>query len=80
MKTIRYAPPALKALKHHGNMAKRIQAAVQEYAGGAHRNNVTALVGSNYLRLRVSNFRVLFEETDTEIVVYDLGPRGNIYD
>ncbi len=30
-------------------------------------------------RLRVGDFRILFEETDTEIVVADIGPRGSIY-
>jgi len=28
----------------------------------------------------VGDFRVLFEETESEIIVVDLGPRGQIYD
>jgi mRNA interferase RelE/StbE len=40
---------------------------------------VTEMVGTDYMRLRVGDFRVLFRETATEITVLDLGPRGGIY-
>ena len=36
--------------------------------------------GSSALRLRVGDYRVIFSETDTEIIVTGLGPRGSIYD
>jgi mRNA interferase RelE/StbE len=49
-------------------------------AAGAHANNVTALQGSPALRLRVGDYRAVFSETDTEIIVTGLGPRGSIYD
>jgi hypothetical protein len=29
---------------------------------------------------RYSDFRVLFRETATEVIVPDIGPRGSIYD
>lgn len=82
MKRVRYTADALKSLKRHGNMAERIMRAMREYADdtGAHVNNVKALQGSSGLRLRVSDYRVVFEETETEIVVTGLGPRGRIYD
>lgn len=43
-------------------------------------NNVQALKGSTALRLRVGDFRVVFEETDAQIVVTLIGPRGSVYD
>lgn len=42
-------------------------------------NNVTALQGSHQLRLRVGEFRVIFEEGADTMTVLDIGPRGNIY-
>jgi mRNA interferase RelE/StbE len=82
MKTVRYTADALRNLKRHGNMAERIMRAVREYADetGAHANNVKALQGSSALRLRVGDYRVIFSETDTEIIVTGIGPRGRIYD
>jgi mRNA interferase RelE/StbE len=35
--------------------------------------------GQPFKRLRVGNFRILFEETEIEIIVSDIGPRGSIY-
>jgi mRNA interferase RelE/StbE len=82
VKRVRYTADALKALKRHGNMAERIMQTMREYAAGtgAHANNVKALQGSSALRLRIGDFRVIFSETDIEIIVTGLGPRGRIYD
>jgi mRNA interferase RelE/StbE len=82
MKTVTLTAEAIKALKRHANMAARIIKAVNEYAAseGAHANRVIALKGSSAWRLRVGDYRVIFEETDTSITVTDLGPRGDIYD
>ena len=82
MKTVRYSPDARRALKRHGNMATRLLRAVADYAGdpSAHANNVRPLVGSNAKRLRVGDFRIIFEDAETEIIVTKIGPRGSIYD
>jgi mRNA interferase RelE/StbE len=82
VKSVRYHPDALKGLMRHGNVAARLRKAIEEYAAetGAHANNVTRLVGSTASRLRVGGFRVIFEESDTEIVVTKIAPRGNVYD
>lgn len=82
MKRVRYTADALRNLKRYGNMADRIMRTMREYADGtgAHANNVKALQGSSALRLRVGDYRVVFNETDTEIIVTGLGPRGSIYD
>ena len=81
VKTILYTRAAARALRKHGNMASRIMAKVEAYAGdpAAFANVVTEMVGKDYMRLRVGDFRVLFRETATEIVVLDIGPRGGIY-
>jgi mRNA interferase RelE/StbE len=82
MKRVRYTTDAVKSLKRHGNMADRIMRAMREYAEGtgAHANNIKAMQGSSGLRLRLGDYRVAFEEAETEIVVTGLGPRGRIYD
>lgn len=63
-------------------MAPRIRKVLAEYAegGGAHANQVKALKGSSGLRLRVGDFRVIFEETATSITVTKGAPRGSAYD
>jgi mRNA interferase RelE/StbE len=38
------------------------------------------MVGNDCRRLRIGDFRVLFRESATEIIVLDIGPRGSIYD
>lgn len=90
MKTVRYHPDALKSLKRHANVASRIRRAIEEYAAetGAHANSITRLVGSTASRLRVGDFRAIFEESDTEIFVTahiriecaEIAPRGSAYD
>jgi mRNA interferase RelE/StbE len=82
MKTISYSRQAAKDLRKYGNMAERVVAAVEEHAmeSGAHANNVTRLVGSTSSRLRVGHFRVILEETETQIPVTGIGPRGGICD
>jgi mRNA interferase RelE/StbE len=42
--------------------------------------DVKNLVGISGKRLRVGDFRVLFEETETAIIVTRIGPRGEIYE
>jgi mRNA interferase RelE/StbE len=41
---------------------------------------VRQLRGSTAKRLRVGDFRVVFEETASEVVVTRIGPRGSIYE
>lgn len=82
MKTVLYTIPAANNLKTHGNMRTRIMKAVAEYAAGgaAHANQVTQLVGMNAKRLRVGDFRVIFEETADQIIVTKVAPRGSAYE
>ena len=82
MKKVLYTRAAARALRKHGNMAARITAKITDYAEDpdALANVVTEMVGKDYMRLRLGDFRVLFRETATEITVLDIGPRGSIYD
>ena len=82
MKTVVILPSAAKSLRRHRADAARIVAKVNDYArdSAALANNVKALAGSRALRLRVEDYRVIFEETETEVIVTAIGPRGSIYD
>jgi mRNA interferase RelE/StbE len=46
----------------------------------AHANNVTQLVGSRAKRLRVGDFRGIFDETEATLTVIRIGPREDVYD
>jgi mRNA interferase RelE/StbE len=63
-------------------MASWVRKAIAGYAAGqgTHGNNVTLLVGSPYSRLRVGDFRVIFQEDATTILVLKIRPRGGAYD
>lgn len=83
MKAVRYLPRAQRALLRHRAEAKRIMAKISAYATdpSSQANNVKRLAGgSNVMRLRVGDFRVLFTETVAELTVIDVGPRGSIYE
>ena len=77
VKTVRYSPDALRSLRRYGSVAARARKAVEEYVAvtGAYANNVTRLVGSTACRLRIGDFRVIFEESDTDIVVTKFAPQ-----
>jgi mRNA interferase RelE/StbE len=82
MKAVRYSAEAIANLKRYGNMAARVRKAINEYAANpaAHANNVTRLVGSPANRMRVADYWVIFVETEQELVVTRIGPRGNVYE
>jgi mRNA interferase RelE/StbE len=81
MKKVIFTKRASNALGKHSNRATLIKSKIQLYATDpvSQANQVTALTGSNYLRLRVGDFRVIFFETAEAITIVDLGPRGEIY-
>ncbi len=82
MKPVRYTVDAAKDLKRHGNVADRIRRAIAAHAAddAAHSNNIRPLVGTKAKRLRVGDFRVIFEETEEQILVTKIGPRGSVYE
>ena len=73
---------AATALRRYRNVAPLIREKIDAYAADPESlaNNVTELRGAALKRLRVGDFRVLFEETTIEIVITKIGPRGSIYD
>ncbi len=82
MKAVRYTKEAARDLKRHGNVAARVRRAVSDYAANpeAHANNVTPLVGAPLLRMRIGDYRAIFEETAEMITVTKVRPRGSAYD
>lgn len=79
MKTIRFTAAAQLDLRKHAAFARRLVAKLQTYAAtGA--GDVTDLVGMPGKRLRAGGFRILFDESETEIIVLKIGPRKNVYD
>ncbi len=82
MKKVVFLKPAVTALREHKNMAPRIRAKIAAFAADSASlaNQVTELRGSSLKRLRVGDFWILFEETESEIIVSRSGPRGSIYD
>jgi mRNA interferase RelE/StbE len=81
MKKVVLLDPAVASMRKHRNMAKRIADKLAAYAENpaSVANQVTELRGLPVKRLRVGDFRILFEETESEIIVSDIGPRGSIY-
>jgi mRNA interferase RelE/StbE len=82
MKAVRYTKEAARDLKRYGNVAARVRRAVGDYAANpaARANNVTQLVGATLLRMRIGDFRAIFEETAEMITVTKVRPRGSAYD
>jgi mRNA interferase RelE/StbE len=82
MRTVRYTREAVRDLKRHGNVADRVRIAISDYAANpaARANNVTQLVGSPLLRMRIGDYRAIFEETTDTITVTKVRPRGSAYD
>ncbi|MHB8885182.1 MAG: type II toxin-antitoxin system RelE family toxin [Methylovirgula sp.] len=79
MKTLSFTRSAARDLRKYRSVAARITEKLSRYAQtGA--GEVKQLVGSSAKRLRDGDFRAIFEETETEIIVTKIGPRGDIYD
>jgi mRNA interferase RelE/StbE len=82
MNSVVILPAAAKALRKHRADAARLIAKIEAYAAdpAAQANNLKALVGSTAFRLRVGDYRIVFEESATEIIVTKIGPRGSVYE
>ena len=79
MKDIRYTSAAASDLRKDRSVAKRLMAKLEPYrqTGGG---DVTQLVGSTAKRLRDGDFRIIFVEDETEILVTKIAPRGQNYE
>ena len=82
MKKIAYSKAALKTLRRMPtNEAQRIMGKVEQYANdpASLANNVKALVGSPFVRLRVADWRIIMDDQGQVLEVLEVGPRGGIY-
>jgi len=80
MKEITFTPAALRQwLKLSGDVRKRIDVKLAVYATNGS-GDVKRLKGRNGIRLRVGDWRVIFVEQTTSIVVVAVGNRRDIYD
>lgn len=81
MKEASYSRDALKTLKRMPKpTAQRIRTKLRQYAAdpAALANNVTELKGSDTIRLRIGDWRVIMREREV-ITVIKIGPRGAVY-
>jgi mRNA interferase RelE/StbE len=80
---IKYTKAAAKALARlSAKTAARIQGKIEQYAAdpASLGNNVTKLQGREGYRLRVGDWRVIFEQDGAVLDVLQIGPRGRIYE
>lgn len=82
-RTITFTKQAAKALRRMpANDAKRVRAKIDQYAAdpASLANNTKKLVGSEYTRLRVGDYRVIMLEDGTVLEVITIGVRGGVYE
>lgn len=84
MRQITYSRDAIKTLQGlPTNIAARIRTKIVQYAADpkSQANNVKALQGSKgYFRLRIGDWRVIFREDGTMILIVKVAARGSAYD
>lgn len=85
MYTVVFTKPALRVLRRlPRNLAELIRTKIMEVAEDpyAPHNNVTKLVGRPGYRLRVGDWRVIYELQNEQVVllVLKIGPRGEVYE
>jgi len=81
MKKIAYSKQAIKTLsKLPVNESSRIRSKLRQYADdpASQANNVRKLQGQSACRLRVGDWRVIFDEDDVVIEVIKVGARGDV--
>ncbi len=81
MQIVTFSLDAANDLRRHGAMAKQIRKTILSYMTDSPDLDkiAVALVGCTAKRLRVGEFSVIFEETETARVVTKIGPRGGRY-
>ena len=84
MYRIRYRSSAVKILRRMpSNVAKTVVGKINQLAENpyAPNNNITRFTGESGYRLRVGDWRVLYEIDDDTLVIEIIktGPRGGVY-
>ncbi|MFT5394411.1 MAG: mRNA interferase RelE/StbE [Gammaproteobacteria bacterium] len=82
---ITYSKTAIRALRRMPrDIAKRIRARINQLATDPYApdNNLTKLRGSPYFRLRIGDWRIVYELVSDELVIsiITIGPRGSVYE
>jgi mRNA interferase RelE/StbE len=80
---IRYTRAALKALlRLPAGEAKRIRGKIEQYASDppSLAGNVKKLKGRPGYRLRVGNYRVIFDRDGVVMDILHIGHRGSVYE
>jgi mRNA interferase RelE/StbE len=83
MKKVIYTETALKSLARiPTNVSCLIVSKVEQYAENPKSlsRNVIKLQGRDGFRLRVGDWRVIFDEDGVVLHILEVGPRGRIYD
>ena len=60
-------------------MKHRINEALKDLAEEPPAGDIIKLRGKDGYRRRVGDYRIVFDITETEIIVYKIAPRGQIY-
>jgi mRNA interferase RelE/StbE len=80
---IRYQKSAIRALARiPAAAARRIRTRIEQYAANpaSLANNVKRLQGRDGFRLRVGDYRVIFNHDGVVMDVLHIGPRGSVYE
>jgi mRNA interferase RelE/StbE len=83
MRNIAYSKSAAKALARiPANEVRPIRDRIEQYAAdpASQAKNVKRLHGRPGFRLRVGDWRVIFDERGHVLDILEVGPRGGIYD
>lgn len=77
-----WSKPAVKQLRKLGNVAARIEAAVNRYAVSGLGDITTMRTEPGSIRLKVGDYRVVFEivAIAAQMLIARVGDRKNIYD
>jgi mRNA interferase RelE/StbE len=64
------------------NDAKRIRTKIEAYAAdpSLQENNVIKLQGRDGYRMRIGDWRIIFDQDGTVMAILAIGPRGRIYE
>jgi mRNA interferase RelE/StbE len=83
MKVVAYSKIASRALlRMPRNDAVRIRNKVDQYAANpaSLANQIKKLQGRSGYRLRVGDWRIIFDEDDKVVSIEEIGSRGGVYD
>jgi mRNA interferase RelE/StbE len=83
MGQIVYASGALRALRRMpANEARKIRSKIEQYADdpASLANNVKRLKGRPGYRLRIGDWRVIFDRNGRDLTILAIGARGGIYE